>query len=219
MRFVLRAGLLALISMASAVAQTGQSPKSAHPASVAWKRYCQANGGFCFNYPPSWKMMGEIYDGNGVVIAPPQKDEQALWNEITVAMVAPPKGSDEALGLDAIIEQAAAGMRDSGQDFRILRRGVLTAAPRPAELLKTQYHEKSTGRDWIEELIFIQGPDNEIYSVALKCGPRDIERLEPVFSDIVRTWKLPEPEPPAMLDGEAPSPATPNQKAPEAQPH
>ncbi len=219
MRFVLRAGLLALISMGTAVAQTGQSPKPARPSAATWKYYCQPNGGFCFNYPPSWKMMGEIYDGNGVVVAPPQKDGQALWNEVTVAMVAPPKDSDEAFGLDTIIEQAAAGMREAGQDFQTLRRQVRTVDAKPAELLKAEYHEKSTGRDWIEELIFIQGPDNEVYSIALKSVSSDIERLEPVFSEIVRTWKLPEPEPPVTPDEVSPAPQTPNQTTPQVQPH
>ncbi len=164
-------------------------------------------------------MMGEIYDGNGVVVSPPQKNDPTLWSEVTVAMVAPPKDSDEALGLDAIIEQAAAGMRESGQDFQTLRRQVRTVDAKPAELLKAEYHEKSTGRDWIEELIFIQGPDNEIYSVALKCASSDIERLEPVFSEIVRTWKLPEPEPLVTPDEVAPAPQTPNQTTPQVQPH
>lgn len=218
MRFALRAGLLALIS-SMAVAQTRQAAKPVHPpAANAWKRYCQPDG-FCFNYPPTWKMMGEIYDGNGVVVSPPQKNDPALWSEVTVAMVAPPKDSDEALGLDAIIEQAAAGMRESGQDFQTLRRQVRTVDAKPAELLKAEYHEKSSGRDWIEELIFIQGPDNEIYSVALKCASSDIERLEPVFSEIVRTWKLPEPEPPVTPDEVAPAPQTPNQTTPQVQPH
>src|SRR3954467_11457499 len=118
MRFAVRALVLALIT--SAIGALGQSPKPAHPA-APWKRYCQAEGGFCFKYPSSWKMLGDVYAGNGVVVAPVQKDEQALWNEITVAMVAPPKDADQALGLDGVIEQAAAGMREAGQNFQTLQ--------------------------------------------------------------------------------------------------
>ncbi len=161
--------------------------------------------------------MGEVYDGNGVVVAPPQKDEQPLWNEITVALVAPPKDADQALGLDWVIQQASAGMREAGQNFQTLQRAARTVDGKPAQLFKAQYHEKNSNHDWIEELMFIEGPDNEIYSVALKSRPQDMVRLEPVFTEIVRTWTLPEPEPPATLEG-APAQTAPAASAP-AQPH
>ncbi len=212
MQSLFRVGLLALISIQISVAAFGQAATNAHPAH-SWKRYCQPNGGFCFKYPPTWKMLGEIYDGNGVVIAPAQQGEQPLWDEVTVAMVAPPS-EDGGLGLNGVIEEAAKGMRAAGQDFQTLRRQVSTVDAKPSELLKAQYREKSTGRDWIEELVFIQGPDNEIYSVALKTSPQNAVRLEPVFTEILRTWMLPEPEPPANLDESSPSQATPEDKVP-----
>jgi hypothetical protein len=216
MRFAVRALVLALIT--SAIGALGQSPKPAHPA-APWKRYCQAEGGFCFKYPSSWKMLGDVYAGNGVVVAPVQKDEQALWNEITVAMVAPPKDADQALGLDGVIEQAAAGMREAGQNFQTLQRQARTVDAKPAQLLKAQYREKSSNRDWIEELIFIEGPDNEIYSVALKSRPESMVRLEPVFTEIVRTWTLPEAEPPARVDEPPAPPQTAPADSTPAQPH
>jgi len=216
MRLAVRALIVALIT--SSIGVAGQSTKPARP-SAPWKRYCQTDGGFCFKYPSTWKMIGEIYDGNGVVVAPPQKDEQPLWNVVTVAMVAPPKDVDQALGLDGVIQQAAAGMRDAGQNFQTLQRQSRTVDGKPAQLLKAQYREKTSDRDWIEELIFIEGPDNEIYSVALKSKPQDMVRLEPVFTEIVRTWTLPEPEPPANDDGPPAQPPTaPTVPAP-AQPH
>ncbi len=199
----------------AAIAQTAAPAHPAHP----WKHYCQPNGGFCFKYPPTWKMLGEIYDGNGVVIAPEQKGEQPLWDEVTVAMVAPPS-EDGGMGLNGIIDEAAKGMRAAGQDFQTLRRQESTVDAKPSELLKAQYREKSTGRDWIEELVFIQGPDNEIYSVALKTSPPNAVRLELVFTEILRTWMLPEPEPPATVDEPSTSQPAPADKAPaEVQPH
>jgi hypothetical protein len=216
MRFVLRAVLLALITMQTGVLVFAQTAPPAHPA-TSWKRYCQADGGFCFKYPASWKMMGEVYGGNGVVVAPPQKDEQPLWDEITVAMVAPPADGDQALGLNGVIEQASAGMRDAGVNFQTLQRQQRTVDAKPAEMLKAQYRDKETGRDWIEELVFIEGPDNEIYSVALKCAPDHAFRLELTLAEIVRTWVLPEPEPPA--DPDAPEKAAPSSKKPAMQSH
>ena len=57
-------------------------------------------------------MLGDVFDGNGVVVAPPQKEDRALWYEITLAMVAPsPEGDEEGPGLNGIIEQAMTAMR------------------------------------------------------------------------------------------------------------
>lgn len=217
MRFAKCVGILVLLAIGITGGAHAQAPKAAHPAS--WKRYCQRDRGFCFKYPPSWKLMGEIYDGNGVVVAPPQKDAEPLWNVVTVAMVAPPKDADQALGLDGIVKEASAGMRDAGQNFQTLERSSRTVDGKPAQLLKAQYRQKDSGREWIEELVFIEGPDNEIYSVALKSTPQDIARLQPVFTEILRTWMLPEPEPPTILDGSTEPTQTDPSKPASSQPH
>jgi hypothetical protein len=139
-------------------------------------------------------MLGEVFDGHGVVVAPPQKEDRALWDAITVArVVPPPQGDEEPPGLDGVIERASSGLRQSGQGFETLQRQQRTVDHKPAQMLKARYHEKSNGRDWIEEMIFIEGPDNEIYSVVLKCAPQNLARLEPTLSRVLAGWTLPEP--------------------------
>jgi len=165
-------------------------------------------------------MLGDVFDGNGVVVAPPQKEDRALWYEITLAMVAPsPEGDEEGPGLNGIIEQAMAAMREAGQNFVTLQRQERTIDHQPAQMLKARYREKATGHDWVEEMIFIQGPENEIYSVALKCAPQDLARLEPVLKGVLESWTLPHPEPPAVdSDDSPPTQSAPPAKAPAAQP-
>jgi hypothetical protein len=201
------------------VAAAGQTPPSRAPSgkpAAASKRYCQPEGGFCFKYPGSWSILGTIFAGNGVVIAPPQKQDPALWNAITVAMVVPPpEGDEEPVGLNGVIEQATSGLRE-GQDFETLQRQQRTVDHKPAEMLKVRYHEKSSARDWIEEMVFIEGLDDAIYSVALKCSPQDLARLEPVFHQVLASWTLPEPQPPpGGTDETPPKPKT----TPTAKPH
>src|SRR5208282_889782 len=190
MRLLLRSSLLLVLALGSfraAVSQASTSVTAPKPAT--WKRYCQPEGGFCFKYPSSWSMLGEVYDGNGVVVAPPQKEDRALWDAITVALVVPPpQGDEEPTGLNVVIERASSGLRQSGQDFETLQRQERTVDHQPAQMLKARYHEKSNGRDWIEEMVFIEGPDNEIYSVALKCAPQNLARLEPVLSRVLSGW-------------------------------
>jgi hypothetical protein len=211
--------LLLIAALGSIAVTAAQTPPSKTPPAkpAVWKRYCQPTGGFCFKYPNSWSILGEIFAGHGVVVAPPQTQDRALWNAITVAMVVPPpEGDEEPAGLDGVIEQATSGLREQGQDFETVQRQQRTVDHKPAELLKVRYHEKSNARDWIEEMVFIEGPDNEIYSVALKCSPQDLARLEPAFHQVLISWTLPEPEPPAGAADEAsPKPKT----TPPAKPH
>ena len=196
MRLLLGSSLLLVVALGSFVVAAGQTSSSA-PARkpVAWKSYCQPAGGFCFKYPSFWSVLGEVFDGNGVVVAPPQKEDRALWDAITIAMVVPsPKGDEEPMGLNGVIAQATSGLREGGQNFETLQRQQRTVDHKPAQMLKVHYHEKSNGHDWIEEMIFIEGPDNQIYSVALKCSPQNLARLEPVLSGVLAGWNLPAPE-------------------------
>jgi hypothetical protein len=87
-------------------------------------------------------------------------------------------------------------------------------------MLKTRYRENSTGRDWIEELVFIQGPENEIYSVALRCAPDHLLRLEPALKGLLATWNVPEPETPpaaAPTGSSPPAASAPPESAPPQQ--
>jgi hypothetical protein len=153
------------------------------------RKYCHESLGFCFWYPTSWKLLGEVFDGNGVVIAPDQNDDRALWDVITVAMVAPSSESGGAT-LDGLIDRATSAMRDAGQNFETLQRQERSVAGNPAQLLKARYRETKTERDWIEELVFIEGPQNEVYSVGLKCAPDHLAKLEPAFNRVLTTWKF-----------------------------
>ena len=90
MRLSLRVAILLVLALNLAVNTAAQKP-STPPAPphkpVPRKRYCQPNGGFCFKYPNSWSMLGEVFDGKGVVVAPAQKLDQTLWDEINVGMI------------------------------------------------------------------------------------------------------------------------------------
>ncbi len=140
-------------------------------------------------------VLGDIFNGSGVVIAPDQKADKALWDEITVALVAPPPAeSGQGPTLDSVIDKAASAMREAGQNFETLQRKELTVGGDPAQMLKARYRENSTGHDWLEELVFIQGPEGEIYSVALKCAPEHLARREPAMKEVLGSWTLQDSE-------------------------
>ncbi len=208
--------MTAFFMICTSLAQTVRSAP-AH-ASAVWKLYCQPNGGFCFKYPGSWSVLGEVFNGNGVVVAPEQKQDRALWDIVTVGQVLPPPQEDEdPVSIDRIIEQTLTSLREQGQNVETLQRQQRTVDGAPAQLLKLRYHDKASGHEWIEQLVFIEGRQGEIYSVALKSSPEALARLEPTLARLLESWKLPESEIPADNDvSDAPETAPPPEKSPGA---
>ena len=182
--------LIALLGFGPSLAsQTAGKPVSkASPLNS----YCHPVLSFCFKYPVGWTMLGEVFDGAGVVVAPPQKQERELWDSVTLALVVPPpQGNAEPVTIGEAIGQAIAGVRRSGQSFETEQRQQRTVNGKPAEMVKLHYVDKSAGSDWAEELVFIEGPESEIYSVALKSATASLPRIEPQFARIVESWYLP----------------------------
>jgi hypothetical protein len=125
------------------------------------------------------------------IVAPQQTLDRELWDEVTVAAVVPPPAENQPpLSIDQIIQTAMTNMRTDDHAPATLQRQERTVAGLPAQMIRIRYHDEPSGRDWIEQLVFIEGPDQEIYSVALKAQPGTIARLEPAFDAIVRSWKL-----------------------------
>src|SRR3974390_47091 len=197
MQFQLRrapAGAVLLVLTTLVAAQTAPKPAA---KVVPWKSYCHPTHEFCFKYPAAWNMLGEVFDGNGVVVAPTQKQARELWDEVTVALVIPaPEGDEEPVTVAEAIAQAVSSVRKSGQSCETLhpQRGPVTG--KPAELVKLHYTQQGTAREWVEELVFIEGADSEIYSVALKTAPATLTTMDPLFQRMVDSWKLPEAVPP-----------------------
>ncbi len=215
-----RIWLLLVAALGLSTIAVAQAPPKPAPKPPPTNKYCQPEGGFCFRYPASWSVLGEVFEGKGVVIAPAQKQEREHWDEVTVALVVPPpQSTGDAVTIDQLIEQAVSGVRESGQNFETLERQRRRVDGKPAQMLKLHYVDKSDGREWIEELVFVEGPDAEIYSLALKCAPTSTSKIEPAFTRIVDSWTLPVPEPPAEAPAAtatpskgAPSPASPPPK-------
>jgi len=179
--------------MAVVLAVASQLPAHTAAPAAPTKSYCHPVLQFCFKYPAAWSLLGSVFDGHGAAVAPPQKQEEAAWDVVTVAMVVPPpdEGAD-AVSIDEAIAQAVSGVRKSGQAFQTLQRQQRTVNGRPAQMVKFRYPEEGSGREWIEELVFIAGPHSEIYSLALKSSVASTARMEPYFQRIVASWHLQE---------------------------
>jgi hypothetical protein len=209
-----RMWLLLVLTLGLSTIAVAQAAPKPMPKPLPTNKYCQPGGGFCFRYPASWSVLGEVFDGKGVVIAPAQKQEREHWDEVTVALVVPPSQSaGDAVTIDQLIEQAASGVRESGQNFETLERQRRRVDGKPAQMVKLHYVDKADGQEWIEELVFVEGPDAEIYSVTLKCAPASTSKIEPPFMRIVDSWTLPVPQPPAEAPAEPSNGASPKASA------
>lgn len=182
---------------ASATAEKSAAQSSSAPAKVSikgWKTYCSEEGAYCISYPPDWNVVGDVFEGTGIVMAPPQNGkDKSEWNQVTSSVANIPQvEGKEPPTFDEILSIA---MRDlPGKNVQTLQRTELTVARRPAELVKVKYDDPKTNKAWVEEIVFIDDED-AIYSTALRAAPEDLEKLEPVFRTIVATWRPSEEEP------------------------
>jgi hypothetical protein len=228
-----RLALLATALFGASAAQAPTASKSPGTqtrttVAAATKKYCQPqtrgaasayegakpDNRFCFAYPASWQILGDAYV-NGVILAPQQKLDRQLWDAVTVAaIVLPPEPNHLATSINDVIETAMAGLRESGRNPETLQRQQRTVDGKPAQMIKVRYHDQETARDWVEELVFIEGPEQEIYSVALKCAPEHLKSMEPSLAAILRSWKLKE----ATVPSDATEPAQPGKQSGPPQP-
>jgi hypothetical protein len=221
MLFLLRGWLVVGLTLSCVVTLWAQEARAPAHRDIPWQQYCQPGNSFCFRYPATWSVLGEIFEGNGVVVAPEQKEDRALWDEVTVALIVPPpQAGEDPVSIDQLIERTMVSLHEEGQSVVTLRRQQRSVDGQPAQLLKVGYHQKTNDHDWIEQLAFIEGPQSEIYSVALKCSPLTLATLEPVFNEMLESWKLPEPAPPANPGAEekAQESSPPSKSAPKSQP-
>ena len=208
-----QAGTLKTKPAASASAEKSATRSSSTPEKVSikgWKTYCSEEGAYCISYPPDWNVVGDVFEGTGIVMAPPQNGkDKSEWNEVTSSVANIPQvEGKEPPTFDEILSVALKDL--PGKNVQTLQRTELTLARRPAELVKVKYDDAKTNKPWVEEIVFIDDED-VIYSTALRTVPEDLENLEPVFRTIVATWRPSEeapavPPPPAKKPAPKPGP-------------
>jgi hypothetical protein len=202
----------------SSTAQSSSASKSPAASTRNWKTYCSEEAEYCISYPPDWDMVGDVMEGNGVVMAPPQEGkDKSLWNEITVSVtdLPEPEKGKESPSFDDILSVALQGL--PGNNVQTSQRTEMTLHGRDAELIKVHYDDKETGKPWVEEIVFI---DDElaIYSIALRVVPEDVDGMEETFRKIVATWRPSEAPPAVPAMPAAPKKAASSTKAPATKP-
>jgi hypothetical protein len=158
--------------------------------------------GLCVTVPASWQRLGNIFDDLGFVVAEQHAGtDSASWPQISVAAIdVPPQKGGSALSLDALVDivltpDGSFTSSETQQRTRLLLNGA------SAEILRVKLHNDAatdaTQADTIEEVALIEGDDGLVYSIALRCAPSELTRLEPIFQKTARSWRVKPPAIPA----------------------
>jgi hypothetical protein len=214
-------------SSAKAVRRRGRPPKVL-ARMHAVRSECVAAAGFCVEVPAIWQRLGNVFGELGFVVAQPHPatinpTNDATWPQLTVAVLPPAEGSAEGEdppSLDSMVDRMLTPEGDAPPP-RTLRRSHLLLNGADAEVVEVLLPAPSgdggsSASGVIEEVALIAGNGGMVYSVALRCAPEEIERLQPVFDRATASWRLQATasRTPASAD-EHPQPSSHRQAKPE----
>jgi hypothetical protein len=193
--------LVATVLLCAALAAAQAPPPANKPSSVpaqrkaassAGRSECAAAVGLCVTVPASWQRLGDVFDDLGFVVAEPHPGvEAANWPQLTVAAidVPPQKTAGDPHSLDALIDIVLTpdGTFTSSET---LQRTHLLLNGADAEVLRVKLYDEAAKTGTIEEVALIEGDEDLVYSIALRCASEDFSRVEPVFQKAIHSWRL-----------------------------
>ena len=203
-------------AMAQSSAPAGTAPQAVKPKTApgkpaataakkpATRKECVEAAGLCVTVPANWQRLGDIFDDLGFVVAEPHPGQDAsLWPQINVAAIDVPPEETTATGapsLDAVVRvlltpDGTFSSAETQQRTRLLLNGA------EAQVLKVLLRDDE-GKTSQEQVALIDGGDEGfVYTIALRCAPSDMARLEPVFQRILESWRVK----PAAVESDKPA--------------
>ena len=178
---------LAVFLLSSAIAFGQAGPSSATKAKDF--NYCNQDFGFCFNYPLDWKLLGEVYDGHGVAVAPQQTGDQSEWAQVTVAAldISAQEGKTPPT-VEDLVTSLLGKMASQAENMETVRRSEETLAARPAQVLQVRYDEN--GKRWGETIVAMDGGNDRFYTVVFKAKVGDEAKYQKPVEGILKTFRL-----------------------------
>jgi len=186
---------LALLSVCAPAQGTPETPhgktKQQKTAPAALRSECIAEVGLCVSVPASWQRLGDVFGALGFVAAEPRPGDQAGWPQLTVAALPPLEGSEgQAASLDLLVDRMLVP-DESFPAAKTLQRRRLKLGGAEAELVRVQLPATGNASSGvIEQLALIDGGNGFVYSIALRCAPEDLARLEPIFQQAAASWHV-----------------------------
>jgi hypothetical protein len=171
---------------------SGQTAAPAKPSTTTkpgTSYYCNHDLGYCFDFPASWKMLGEVYEGHGATVAPVQPGDQAQWAQLTVAALDIPvaEGKD-APSVEDLVTTLVGKMAEQAANMETVRRSQETLAHHPAQLFQVHYDED--GKRWGETIVAMDGGDGMFYTVVYKALASDEAKYKAQVEEILKSFRL-----------------------------
>ncbi|MGB8475627.1 MAG: hypothetical protein WCE61_16210 [Candidatus Acidiferrum sp.] len=106
-----------------------------------------------------------------------------------------PSRSDEKRlqSLDEDYQSRLEALKNYGHadDLTILSKEPTKVQGLPAIISTMKYGDSSTGRYWFDKDLLIHTEDDQTtYDIGLHCSPDDRSALEPLFDEIVKTFRV-----------------------------
>ncbi len=169
----------------------GLSAQSKPAAGTASHHYFNANYNFCIDYPNNWQTW-EPFDRNAVALIQPNVQGYPR-TEITVGgRVNQPSEKDETRGetLQEIWDSGAKALAEYGKatNVSVIEQKRISLVGYPA--LATTYEYTKNGQRWREQEVIFLTRSSTVFELALTCHPGEVEKLTPVFDEVVRSFKI-----------------------------
>jgi hypothetical protein len=179
--------LLLLFISSFAFSQPAKKPST--PAKPHSSYFCNQDLGYCFDFPVTWKMMGQVYDGYGVVVAPPQPGDQSQWAQVTVAAVEiPTEEGKNPPTVEDLVTSLTGKMAEQTTNMETVRRSQETLAKHPAQLLQVAYDDN--GKRWTETIVAMDGGDGTFYTVVYKALASEAAKYQTQVEGILKSFRL-----------------------------
>lgn len=169
-----------------------------------WKRYRNAELGYCVSYPARWAK-GDAFDGSGLYVRTWNRQTPNSTGAIDVGPVnLPSDAADSKLkpvilktaDLDEGLAEHIAGLKKfvRAERMEVLTQQHLTVQGSEALYAKDTYYDPLERKTWVEEVVFVQrsgvGRNASLFRLELQCPPDRIDRFEPVFAYLVNSLEF-----------------------------
>jgi len=157
----------------------------------AWKHYRNTQWRYCVSYPSRW-LKGDAFDGAGLFVETGAKKFSKPLGEIDIAAILP---SDTAhaqtvdLGHDLEAHFEVLKRFERAERMEVLEQRRMQFLGYAAIFMKDRYYDPQERATWLEEMLLVDRKDS-LFRLELECRADQAARFEPVFTQVVDTFRF-----------------------------
>ncbi len=155
----------------------------------SWKRYYNQQWGYCVSYPARWRV-GDAFEGAGIFVETGVKKRSNPLGEIDVTALPDHSANPQPTFVDTV-QPHLDGLKkfERAQQMELLEQRPLHLFGSSALFAKERYYDPLEHAKWVDELIFAER-QNVLYRLELECRADQLTRFEPVFTQLVSTFRF-----------------------------